>query len=375
MCSPICKDKFNVRHIHIPNPKPFLTIELDRQGNLPKELVCQKEARVRIVSDPDISSDKIKKAVDFLRKNYKPDTITYQSKSTTNISRNIIANSIDSGNLRDEETQKLLIKNYLKEYAVSDGVLGQIYELNSKYNREVEANEEVARNIHWKLKSLKWDNLFNYGEGNEIDFTKLQGTTGIFGKNFSGKSSIIDSLLFAIYNSTSKNIRKNLHVINQNKKTANCSVEIQVDGKIYEITRTLSKYTKKLKGEVTDEAKATVDFTCYTPETNEKISLNGVDGNETNKAIRKVFGTLEDFFVTSMASQMGALAFINEGSTRRKEIIAKFLDLEIFEAKFKLAKDESAYVKANLKRLENKNFDDEIKIIKDRKSTRLNSSH
>jgi DNA repair exonuclease SbcCD ATPase subunit len=199
--------------------------------------------------------------------------------------------------------------------------------LNAKYNKEAEASEEVSRNVHWRLKKLKWDNLFNYGEGNEIDFTKIKGIVGIFGKNFSGKSSIIDSLLFAIYNNTSKNIRKNLYVINQNKKTASCSVEIQVDGKIYEITRTLSKYTKKLKGEVTDEAKATVDFVCITPETGEKVSLNGIDGNETNKNIRRVFGSIEDFFATSMSSQTGALDFINEGSTRRKEIFAKFLDL------------------------------------------------
>lgn len=354
------KDKFTVQHVHIPNPKPFITIELEKDGSLPKNLICQKESRIRVVSNSNATSDKIKKAVEYLKKNYKPDSISYQNKAVTNTNKENIINFLQSGNLRNEETQKALIKEYLKEQTVPNEILGEIYELNAKYNREVEANEEVTRNIHWKLKRLKWDSLFNYGEGNEIDFTKINGTTGIFGKNFSGKSSIVDSLLFTIYNSTSKNIRKNLHVINQNKTNANCSVEIEVDGKIYFIERSLSKYTKKLKGEVTDEAKASVDFFYIIPETNEKISLNGVDGNETNKAIRKIFGTIEDFFVTSMSSQMGALGFINEGSTRRKEIIAKFLDLEVFESKFKLAKEESALVKAGLKRLENKDFAKEL---------------
>ena len=78
-----------------------------------------------------------------------------------------------------------------------------------------------------------------------------------------------------------------------------------------------------------------------------------------------VFGSIDDFLLTSMTSQAGSLSFINEGSTKRKEILGKFLDLEHFDKKFKLAKDESAYVKANLKRLENKNFDDEIKTIKE----------
>jgi DNA repair exonuclease SbcCD ATPase subunit len=46
------------------------------------------------------------------------------------------------------------------------------------------------------------------------------------------------------------------------------------------------------------------------------------------------------------------MSFIREGSTRRKEILAKFLDLEIFDEKFKLAKEESASLKGALKRYE-----------------------
>ena len=358
------KNNYKVEHIHIPNPKPFVSVILNRDGSLPKDFECPTGSRIRVVCSFDLSSDKVKKALDFIRKKFKPETLSFQNKAKPNETNLSLTDSLKDTNLRDEEVQKKLIKEYLKDYTVSDKVFDEIYSLNAKYNKEAEASEEVSRNVHWRLKKLKWDNLFNYGEGNEIDFTKIKGIVGIFGKNFSGKSSIIDSLLFAIYNNTSKNIRKNLYVINQNKKTASCSVEIQVDGKTYEITRTLSKYTKKLKGEVTDEAKATVDFVCITPETGEKVSLNGIDGNETNKNIRRVFGSLEDFFATSMSSQTGALDFINEGSTRRKEIFAKFLDLEIFESKFKFAKEQSAVIKGALKRLENKNFDVEITQIK-----------
>lgn len=358
------KETFSVEHIHIPNPKPFVTVELDNQGKLPKNFSCPKEARIRVVSNTNITSDKIKKAVEQLRKNFFPESISYQNKTNNSTNKITLEDFSGCGNLRDEEVQKSLIRDYLKDYSVSEEMFQEIYALNSKYNREVEANEEVSRNVHWKVSRLKWSNLFNYGENNEIDFTKIQGTVGIFGKNFSGKSSVVDSLLFAIYNNTSKNIRKNLHIINQNKANADCFVEIIVGNKVYTIERTLSKYTKKLRGEVSDEAKTTVDFTCFDQASQEKISLNGVDNNETNKNIRKVFGTIEDFFVTSMSSQMGALSFINEGSTKRKEIIAKFMDLDIFESKFKLAKDESSDVKSYLRRLESKNFDKDLEEAK-----------
>ena len=64
--------------------------------------------------------------------------------------------------------------------------------------------------------------------------------------------------------------------------------------------------------------------------------------------------------VSSLASQHGALAFIDEGSTRRKEIIAKFLDLEVFEKKFRMAKDDSVEAKVMLKKHQDRNYDDEI---------------
>ena len=65
--------------------------------------------------------------------------------------------------------------------------------------------------------------------------------------------------------------------------------------------------------------------------------------------------------MTSLASQLGSLSYLTEGSARRKEILAKFLDLEIFERKFKIAKEEVAELKASIKRLEGREFPEEIK--------------
>ena len=194
----------------------------------------------------------------------------------------------------------------------------------------------------------------------------FRSVVGIFGKNFSGKSSIIDSLLWGVQNSTSKNVRKNVNIINQNQQFAKAEVEIIIDNELYMIERTAEKYLKKLAGEETLEAKTDVSFSvCGTEETEdcvkfEKGNLNGLDRNETDKNIRKMFGTLDDFLFTSMASQMGSLDFINEGSTRRKEILGKFLDLELFAKKYKLSNNDATELKASLKRLESKDYDKEI---------------
>ena len=92
-----------------------------------------------------------------------------------------------------------------------------IPELNKKYNKIVEDGEDISRNVNWKLVNFEFDNLFNYGESNSVNFGELGGIVGIFGKNFSGKSSIIDGALWTLFNSTSKNERKNINVINQSE--------------------------------------------------------------------------------------------------------------------------------------------------------------
>ena len=214
--------------------------------------------------------------------------------------------------------------------------------------------------VNWELVTFDWSNLFNYGEGNSIDFRKINGITGIFGKNFSGKSSIIDAVLFTVFNTTSKNERKNVNVVNQNRDWGEGKVVINIGKKVYTIHRKVEKYEKKSKGETTIEAKTYLDFSVFDSVTEEETSLNGITRNQTDANIRKHFGTIDDFLISSMSSQHGALAFINEGSTKRKEIIAKFLDLQFFDKKFKLAKDGALDSKVLMKKLQGRDYDKEI---------------
>ena len=84
--------------------------------------------------------------------------------------------------------------------------------------------------------------------------------------------------------------------------------------------------------------------------------MNGDTRNETDQNIRRTLGSIEDFMITSMASQLDSLSFIREGSTKRKEILAKFLDLDLFDQKFKLAKKESADTAVLIKRYKQKDL-------------------
>jgi len=349
------KDEFSCRHYHIPNPKPFVTIELDDDGNVPNTYI-KAGSRVRVLANKSVSLEKSKKAVDVIKSRYSPENVTFVSKTGNKLNKSVSLTDavFESDNLRNAVVQERLIRNFLKDYKAEEEVIQKVLELNKRFSSSVEETEEIFRNVKWKLKSLEWSNLFNYGENNQINFDNLSGVVGIFGKNYSGKSSVIDSLIYTIYNTTSKNNRKNLNVINQNCEKAFGKAQIEIDGELYNIERKSEKYTKKIKGVETTEAKTDVEFTS------DAGSLNGLARNDTDKIIRKYFGSVDDFFLTSMSSQFGYLSFISEGSTKRKEILAKFLDLETFEKKFKMAKDESSEIKALLKRLEINNYDRDI---------------
>lgn len=359
------KDEWTRTKFDFVNPKPFITINLTNSGRIPNGFTCPDGARLRLVANANIPLEKLRRAVDIAKHRFKPESITFLNKANTgDLTASGKVGSEIFENLRDEKVQQDLIKEYLKEFNPTEETLNEVFALNSKYNKVVEESEDISRNVHWKIKKFEWDNLFNYGEGNSIDFDNLSGTVGIFGKNYSGKSSVIDSLLYTIYNNTSKNIRKTYNIINQNKDWGAGKVEIEANNKIYTITRKSDKYTKKLKGKVTDEAKTQADFDYVDQVSGEVGSLNQTERGGTDKAIRNVFGDMEDFLITSMSSQMGALSFINEGSTRRKEILAKFLDLELFEKKFKLAKDDAADLKGALRRIQDIDYDSLIDQVK-----------
>ena len=355
------KNSWNTRHVSLINPKPFITIELTRKGRMPKNTAIPLGARLRLVSNNNLPLDVMRRAVDIAKHRFKPESISFLNRATGDRgSVEGLADGLKTANLRDVAIQEELIEEYLVDYQAPEETIEKVFELNKKYNKIVEDGEDISRNVNWKLVNFEFDNLFNYGENNSVNFGELAGIVGIFGKNFSGKSSIIDGALWTLFNSTSKNERKNINVINQNKEYGSGKIEIEIDDKTYIVERRSDKYTKRLKGEESQEAKTELNFEVHDKVMGEIRSLNGLTRTQTDANIRKHFGTLDDFSVSSLSSQHGALSFIDEGSTRRKEIMAKFLDLEFFEQKFKLAKEDSVDLKGALKNMGSKEHEQEI---------------
>ncbi len=348
---------FNVQHVTFTSPRPFMTIDLDKSGNVPEHYHIPRGARLRLISRSNLTSTKIRQVTELARSKYYPTSVTFVDKSTSEFTSSA-GDTHKMENLRDLSVQERWIRQYLKEYELEEEIMQEVLDLNSKYNKEAEKNEEVRRNVTWDIKTMQFENLFNYGPDNNVDFTKLSGIVGIFGKNYSGKSSVIDSALYGIFNTTSKGERKNVHLVNQNKSKASIQMVIEADGQEYQICRNLNKSSKTVKGKSVISSAGDLDFHNLTTDD----SCNGDSVKDSDKNIRRIFGSIDDFMITSMASQMDSLSFIKEGSTKRKETLAKFLDLEIFDKKFKLAKKDSAEINALIKRFKNKELEKNLMV-------------
>jgi hypothetical protein len=106
---------------------------------------------------------------------------------------------INIGDVNNPDYQYDLVSEYLKNnYIVDDDTMIKIKDILKELNQVI-PDADVQRNINWKLKKFEFSNLFSYGEDNVVDFTKLNGMIGLFAPNASGKSALLDSLCFNLF--------------------------------------------------------------------------------------------------------------------------------------------------------------------------------
>jgi DNA repair exonuclease SbcCD ATPase subunit len=167
----------------------------------------------------------------------------------------------------------------------------------------------------------------------------MNGTYGIFAANASGKSSVLDAIMFCIFDKCSRTFKAS-QVINNKKDSFRCKLQFQINGRDYFIERS---GTKDKKGHV----KVNVDF--WYEENGETISLNGEDRDGTNFAIRNYLGTYDDFIITALSLQGNNTNFIDKAQRERKDLLAQFLDLNLFEELSGIASDEIKSVQTLIK--------------------------
>lgn len=339
------------KFIEVKNDYGYFTLDIDN-GVIPSTTDIPLRARLRLrFSNTDSAEQKIIMAT--LRKQHPKIT------DITPISKNIFSRShlrnrdsiIDIGDVSNPKYQNDLIIDYLnRNFVIDDVTATQIQKLNIELNSQL-PTAEVIRNVIWKPKNFKFSNMFSYGEDNEIDFSKMKGVVGIFSANATGKSSILDALSFCQFDKCSR-AYKSINVMNTKKKKFTSVSNFEINGRDYFIERTA---TKNKKG----DAPVKVNF-YYKGNNGREYSLNGDQRSSTNRNIRENIGTYEDFVITALSTQRQVTSFIDMKQSDRKDLLAQFLDVTIFDALFEIANNESKKVHTILKEFQKRDFDKEL---------------
>mgnify|MGYP003630294247 CR=1 FL=1 len=354
------KDDFSVEFIEIPHTSPFITI--DWQGSIDKTVEktfrYPDYCRFRIKSDENITQAHVEQLYSEIKRLKSPTEIVFKIDGSFDAAKIKTSDGfITKDNLRDPITHKNLIKQYYKSQNLDDYQLERLYGLIENYLSRISSEDTVLRNIRWEVSKFRFDNTFSYDKGNLINFDNMQGVTGIFGKNAKGKSAIVGSLMYGLFNTTDRGSISNIHIVNNRKKNCMASIDIVVNGDSFRIKRDTIKHNTR-KGET--YASTGLSIHRISDEGIEIEDLSGEQRRESDKLLRKMIGTSEDFLLTSLASQGQMGNFIKERATSRKLILTKFLDLEVFEKMHDLAKEDSSQIRIASKNTKNVDWDEII---------------
>jgi DNA repair exonuclease SbcCD ATPase subunit/predicted MPP superfamily phosphohydrolase len=310
-------------HHELKNDYGFFTVEVNKGvlttdiTNIPKKAILRVKCIESIQSEVKSVLSEIKDKTEVAEVSYVRVDDSAEKQDLSSVAQ------VNIQSISDVEYQNTLIKTYFenKKIIVSDAELEKIYELNKSFNAELK-KEYTPKNIRWKPKIFEFDNMFSYGEGNIVDFSKMNGVMGLFASNASGKSSILSALAFCLFDKCERTSKAS-SILNSQKMTFKCKFNFEIDGVDYFIERNATS-------DKTGNVKVDVNFWKLLD--GKKVSLNGEKRASTNDIIRDYIGTYDDFIFTTLSVQNSKDGgFIDMGHSDRKDLLVQFMGLNIFD--------------------------------------------
>ena len=354
LCDLRTKGDIKYDFFDIPNPYGFYTLDVD-SGVLPDNLPINSKTNVRLRTK-NTSAAETKRILATIRKQYRNSDVIVQKldKNSSTTDSQLFGESLHQGDVRNVQHQNQLITDYLQQFDVDTELMESILKINTALNQTLNQGES-ARNIVWKPKKFEFDNMFSYGEGNVVNFEKLDGTCGLFAPNHAGKSAILDSLCFCLFDHSFR-ASKAEQVLNRKKDSFWCKFQFELGGLDYFVEKKATRYAK---GPLAGKLRVDIDF-WFVDADGAKVSLNGEQRRDTDKIIQSYVGTFDDFILTALSLQGNSSNFIDKTQGERKDLLANFLDLKIFDSLYELANKENRAAVIVLEEYQKQDFETKL---------------
>lgn len=337
-------NKEKTKFIEIKNPYHFVTIHIKNGTMIDTDIPPKPLIRFILENSNLTQCNRILKKI-------KEDHDVCRVKI---ISNSILNKIIDNINYTGDHTKQ--IKTFLIQKNVHTEQINEILALHENVKRNI-FNEQSIQNRSWRIKKLTFSGIMNFKENNVIEFELYQHNTllEIRGDNKFGKSSILDIILFCIFEKIERGQNKQL--INKKSNQMHCSILINVENTDYLITRIGTKTDKGI----------TFDVEFCSIKHNKKRNLTESNKRETNQKIAEIVGNYDDFLTSNILLQdpPSCYEFTKMTSLQKKEYLTFILELNVYDKYVncvRIKKNELANRLKNLK--ENSTFMDINEIKK-----------
>jgi DNA repair exonuclease SbcCD ATPase subunit len=344
-------DSMKYEAIDIPNEYGYYTLDVDN-GVVPIVTDMPKKPRLRVrLSNTDTADTK--KVITEIKMRYGVEDFTIIRTDSFNKQKtgNRLS-KLDFEDVTDVNHQNTLIRDYVQRMMpfTTTTDLDGLEIINRDINSRI-TQEEVHRNIHWKPIKFTFSNMFSYGENNKIDFQKIGGLMGLFAPNAAGKSSLFDAISFCLYDKSSRAFKAQ-NIMNNRKSDFECELHFQVNGIDFFIKRTARTINKGKN--------VKVDVQFWKEEGGVTTSLNGTERRDTNAVIEQYVGKYEDFVLTALSLQGNNSIFIDKSQSERKDLLAQFMGLNVFDKLYETATEDIKEVSVLIKNFKKTDFTTEL---------------
>jgi DNA repair exonuclease SbcCD ATPase subunit/predicted phosphodiesterase len=326
----------------VENDYGYFTLYATGEDKLP-DIDLPSKCRMRVIwpmKAKDISRSSVTRLNTLIYKKYRPLSLQLNFKPIKDDITDEI--DLDQGvDIRELSVQQDLLTQWLTLKGIEEDDKDKILSIDEEvYERLDPLTYEDFSNSTWEFKKLTLQNFMSYGvDPTVINFENLRGVIGLFGDNTCGKSVIIDAILYALFNKTTRNV-KNEDLVNKytNSNVCKVTLHLEIRGVDYIVERWTTRLYKA-QSSVFDWARTDVILKRKYKDDKEWENLTETQRRETEKIIRNAIGSYEDFLTVTLSTQSQGEEFIKQRPGLRSENMLRFLGLDILLKKHDIAKD------------------------------------
>jgi DNA repair exonuclease SbcCD ATPase subunit/DNA repair exonuclease SbcCD nuclease subunit len=318
------------------NDYSFMDIPVNQELDL-SSIKFTKYSRIRLIINPLDTEQNVNDKIEEIEKYTKVLSIKKCMKEMNIKGENkeIIQDNVDF-----QETS--IIKSF-----VDEDKFEEIMEIHQELLKSVDNEEVFSKSLPWVIEKIEFRNIFSYGGDilNTIEMKK--GVTGILADNASGKTNILNTILYGLFGNSRAQNHLNKNIISRHSKKEDLLVRLTIlrsDNKKFYIERSAKTKTRsRIKSSEAGQLDLVETLKFYTDD--EILNLSSKP--ETEKLLKDTLSIIgkDEFVLTNMMSNISygsTMSIISMTGNQFDEIFNNIFNLNKYVS---LHKNSKAFAK------------------------------